>query len=212
MAAARWRRPGWRAGLLGAAVGLAIAWIGACGSGRGAAAPGTVATREPAMARATPAGGDATPIPSLEPGPPDRATNLSSDPLWTLAAAGAPIDLERLANREGASGLLDGFDAGGTLALTALAALPDADDAPLALGRLCVVLAHGKPSTLGPVLVAVQAIAASVPGPTERIDPEGAASCRPVLDGLAKTDALPPHQRDLAASARAMLDERLSAP
>lgn len=212
MAAPRWFRPGWRVALGGAAVGLAIAWIGACRSGRGAEAPGAVATREPALAKAARFGGGATVVvPSLVAGPPDHATPLSSDSLWSRAAARAPIDLDRLANREGASGLLDGFDAGGTLALTALAALPDADDAPLSLRRLCTVLAHAEPSSLAPVLVAVQAIASAVPGPTEQVDPEGEASCRPVLAALEKTAALSPHERDLAASARAMLDERLSA-
>lgn len=197
---------------LGAGVGVAVALGGACGRERAPASP-DLAAAEPAVASASVASGaDSVAVPSLDPGPPARPTPLASDALWTRAAGGDPIDLERLANREGSRGLLEGFDAGGTLALTALAALPAADDAPLALGRLCAVLPRVKPAAVGPLLVAVQAIASRVPAPAERVDPRGASSCRPVLDALAASSGVAPHDRDLASSARAMLDERLGAP
>lgn len=159
-------------------------------------------------APATPAA-TAGPVPDLRPGPPARPTPLAKDKLWQQAAGGAAIDLHRLAEREGAAGLMQGVEAGGTLALTALQALPAAGDAELAMRRLCRILRDGPPRRIGPVLGAVQAVIAEPPRPVEALDPEGMRSCAPVLEMLEKNADLPPHERDLAASARAMLGERL---
>lgn len=105
--------------------------------------------------------------------------------------------------------MMQGVEAGGTLALTALGALPQADDAELSLGRLCGILRDGAPRQIGPVLGAVQAIIAEPPRPVEALDPEGMHGCAPVLETLERNANLTPHERDLAASARAMLAERL---
>lgn len=148
-------------------------------------------------------------MPDLRPGPPKKPSPLTGDALWREAAGGAPIDLQRLAVREGAAGLMQGVEAGGTLALTALRALPDAADAELALPRLCRILGDASPRQVAPVLEAVQAVVAQPPRPVEALDPEGMRSCAPVLEKLEKNADLTPHERDLAASARSMLAERL---
>ncbi len=149
------------------------------------------------------------PVPDLHPGPPREHSPLTADPLWQQAAGGAAIDLQRLAVREGAGGLMEGVEAGGTLALTALRALPDSDDAELALPRLCQILGDSAPTQIAPVLDAVQALIAEPPRPVEALDPEGMRSCGPVLEKLEREADLTPHERDLAASARSMLSERL---
>lgn len=172
---------------------------------------GTTAPGAPALAQGAPAvaSARATSVPDLHPGPPAQPSPLGGDKLWQQAAGGAAIDLHRLAEREGAAGLMQGVEAGGTLALTALRALPAARDAELALPRLCRILRDGPPAQMGPVLGAVQAVIAEPPRPVEALDPDGMRSCGPVLEKLEKSPELTPHERDLAASARAMLAERL---
>jgi len=147
-------------------------------------------------------------VPSLVPGPPSGATPLSDDALWKQALARDTIDLARLANREGAAGLLVGLEAGGDIGLTALAALPHADDGELALSRLCEILDYVPPDQAEPVLSTVQAIVAAPPRPAERFDLEGYRGCAPVLDRRAADARLSPAARDLASSARQMLREQ----
>lgn len=149
----------------------------------------------------------ASPVPDLSPGPPRHASPLARDPLWRRAEAGDDIDLARLAQREGARGLLQGVQAGGTLALTALRALPRANDAQLALRRLCEILRSSDPEKLEPVVRAVQAIISKPPRGVEQLDPEGMRSCDRPLAELSANPKLPPEERDLATSARAMLAE-----
>ena len=71
------------------------------------------------------------------------------------------------------------------------------------------LLREVAPGQITPVLGAVQAVIAEPPQPVEALDPEGMRSCAPVLEMLEKSAKLSPHERDLAASARAMLGERL---
>ena len=108
-------------------------------------------------------------------GPPRAPTPLSSDPLWQRAARGDVIDLTELADREGAGGLFAGVELGGTVGLTALSALPHAEDAEIALGPLCNLATRMPPERVAPVLVAIQAILRRPPRPTERLDAEGLA-------------------------------------
>jgi hypothetical protein len=56
-------------------------------------------------------------LPLLEPGGPDTPTALAEDALWLRASAGDPIDLQRLADREGAAGLLAGVAVGRSIGL-----------------------------------------------------------------------------------------------
>ena len=125
--------------------------------------------------------------------------------LWKQAGQGDELDLERLAAREGAVGLLAAVREGGTVSKTALAALPFAEDAELALGPLCDSLASQKGA--GEALRAVQAIASRLPASAERLDVEGARRCFGVLGELERSTALDSPSRDLAASARALLEE-----
>src|SRR5690242_15940198 len=68
---------------------------------------------------------DAAPPPSLAVQP-AKESERAKDELWRRALDGDPVDLARLADREGAGGLLEGLEEGGPIGLTALAALPSA--------------------------------------------------------------------------------------
>src|SRR5688500_484367 len=100
----------------------------------------------------------------LSPGEPASPNRFGGDALWQRARGAQEIDLMLLANREGALGLLEGLRVGRSVGLTALAALPHAEDGELALGRLCGLLASGKEPSL-PVLSAVHGIVARPPEP-----------------------------------------------
>jgi hypothetical protein len=146
-------------------------------------------------------------VPDFTPGPPAQPTKLADDPVWKEASEADPMNLARLAEREGAAGLLQGVEVGGTLGRTALAALPFADDGELALGRLCQILRHTVPGVSKPVLQAVHALVSRPPEPAELLDPEGYVLCAAVLKELGKRQGVPPATRDLIASARSMLVE-----
>jgi hypothetical protein len=141
-------------------------------------------------------------------------TPLASDALWQRAARGDPIDLQRLADREGAGGLLAGVELGRTLGLTALAALAYAEDSELALGRLCELAHRLDGSGRHAVLVAVQRVVAAIPPDRERLAAEDFAPCAAKLARLAADSGVPAADRDLASSSHAGLAEYLkpSAP
>jgi hypothetical protein len=109
--------------------------------------------------------------------------------------------LERLANREGAVGLLDAIEEGGDVGLTALAALPYADDADVALSRLCAILAARDQVARAAVLRAVHDVVARPQRPREPVAPDGVRHCAPVLAELASDGSIPLAERDLAGSA-----------
>jgi hypothetical protein len=148
--------------------------------------------------------------PSFDPGAPSRSSPLNADPLWQRAARGDVIDLTRLADREGSAGLLAGVELGGKIGLTALSALPHAEDGELALGTLCKLAARMPPQGVGSVLVAVEGILGRPVRPTERLDVEGLLECRASLQGLQASTALAPSVRDRAGNARALLEEWLN--
>jgi hypothetical protein len=116
---------------------------------------------------------------------------------------GDPLDLERLANQEGSTGLLVRAQGGGALATTALEALPFARDAELALGALCDSLKAGRGGIAA--LRAVHGIALRGPS-SERLDLDGERRCVAILRTLEQAQALEPAARDLAASARMLLE------
>src|SRR5688572_5207527 len=64
---------------------------------------------------------DAAPPPSLF-AQPATESERTKDELWRRALERDPIDLARLADREGAGGLLEGLEEGGPIGLAALAA------------------------------------------------------------------------------------------
>lgn len=131
----------------------------------------------------------------------------AKDELFILASQRDPFDLARLADREGAAGLLDALEEGGVVGLTALAALPYADDAEVAYRRLGEVLRLLDPEKTEPVVQATRAIAEKPLRQAELLDPEGIKYCADALLALAKKDA-PAAIRADAISALRRLRER----
>lgn len=120
----------------------------------------------------------------------------------------------RLANREGAAGLLEGLSVGRDVGLTALAALPHAEDGELALGRLCELLMGEADEPANPnlaVLRSLHGIVARPPEPREALAASGYAGCLPVMERLAKSPNLDPERHDLASSAAGLLLEHRDA-
>ena len=168
----------------------------AVGGGHGVASASASARPAPPASGATDLRADAPPKPGFEP-----------DELWKDAAAGDPIDRARLAEGEGAVGLLAGVEAGGRFALTALDALPHARDGEVALRRLCEILSKVAAEHRTPFLRSVHGIVNRPPLGRERLDVEGMRSCRKPLREVQHADDATPKQKDLAASALVMLGE-----
>jgi hypothetical protein len=155
---------------------------------------------------------------SVPPEPPPSATAPPApesprlhDPRWLEARGDDPLEKARLAVAVGAAELLAGADDEDRVADTALAALPYADDAQIALGRLGD-LALDRASPRGTarrrrVLEAILGIAGQPRRPTEPLDPEGARRCGRALLALAADRALPRDERALAVSAARALAE-----
>jgi hypothetical protein len=133
------------------------------------------------------------------------------DPLWLLARSDDPLEKNRLAIAVGAAGLLAGTDDEDAVADTALAALPYADDAEIALGRLGdLAVDRASPRNTARrrrVLDAILGIAGQPRRPTEPLDPDGARRCGRALLALAADKALPREERALAVSAARALAE-----
>ena len=150
----------------------------------------------------------------LSPGVPRKPNRFAGDPLWERAAGGGEIDLLRLAQREGAAGLLEGVAVGRSVALTGLAALPHAEDAELALERLCELLESRAKRPGGPelgLLESVHGIVARPPRQREMMARQGYVECLPVTRKLAQARELDPRKRDLASSAAELLVEHREA-
>lgn len=131
---------------------------------------------------------------------PARSPRLD-DPRWRLAAGDDPLDRARLAEAEGAAGLLDALADGGEIARTALAALPAAPDAELALGPLAERALAAPPGEIEPILQALLEIVGRPPAPREPLDPEGARAAAEAALTLAARRDLPAPARALAISA-----------
>ncbi|MDC0676339.1 thiamine biosynthesis protein [Sorangium atrum] len=155
--------------------------------------------------RAAEAPASAAASPSLAPRPPSPRL---TDPRWRLAAGDDPLECARLAEAEGAAGLLAALDDGGDIALTALRALPYADDADLALGPLAERARAASGPPLPPLLEALLGIAGRPARPREPLDPDGARSAAAALVELSGRRDLPSDQRALAISAARALAER----
>lgn len=146
-----------------------------------------------------------TPVPNLEPSSLSTLAPEATEPVWQRAVRGDPMDLERLAVREGAQGLMDWVREGGTMGRAALAALPFAGDAEGATRELCDYSGRAQGETKRVLLRAVHAILTRQAPLGERLDFEGEQRCRRVLDRLARDPAEEPSVRDLAESARLAL-------
>jgi len=133
------------------------------------------------------------------------------DPRWLAARDDDPLEKARLAEAVGAAELLAGVADGGDTAETALAALPFADDAEIALGpladRIATPDAPGAPSRRR-TLATILAIAGQQRRQREPLDLEGARRCGQVLLRLAADASLPREERVLAVSAARALAER----
>jgi hypothetical protein len=137
------------------------------------------------------------------------ASARASDARWIAARDEDPAALMRLAASEGAAGLLDGLDDGGETAATALRALPHADDAEAALGRLGARAAAAATSEQrGPLVATILAIAGEPRKQREALDAEGARSCGEAMIALASRADLPREDRATAVSAARALAEK----
>ncbi len=152
-------------------------------------------------------GTDAAPPPILATQP-AKESERAKEELWRRALEGDPVDLARLADREGAGGLLDGLEEGGPIGLAALAALPWADDADFAYQRLGEIVRQLDPAATAPVVQAIVAMAARPRRQAEPLDPPGLRSCGEALMTLAERKSLPKDVRSPAISALRLLVER----
>ncbi len=132
----------------------------------------------------------------------------ATDARWLAARDEDPAASMRLAAVEGAAGLLDGVEDGGETTAVALRALPFAEDAESALGRLGAMLAGMPSEQQGPVLAAILAIAGEPRRQREALDPEGARSCGEALISLASRAEVARENRATAVSAARALAEK----
>jgi hypothetical protein len=156
----------------------------------------------------------AEPVPNLEPSALGTLAPEATEPVWRGAVGGDPMDLERLAVRQGAQGLLEWVREGGTMGRTALAALPYADDAEGALEVLCDWSERAHGDARRALLAAVHAIVTRPEPHGERLDAPGRERCRRALTRLNSDHGLDPGLRDLAQGARLALgaDGKTKAP
>jgi hypothetical protein len=151
---------------------------------------------------------DAAPAPSFN-AKTEKESARSKDELWRRAATSQDaVDLARLADREGAGGLLEGLEQGGPLGLVALEALPFADDADAAFERLGEIVRQIDPGESTPVVRAIAGIAARPRRQTEPLDPPGLRSCGSALLEVAAKKGVPTGTRATAISALRRLAER----
>jgi hypothetical protein len=121
---------------------------------------------------------------------------------------GDPLERARLAEAEGAAGLVEALDDGGAITTIALAALPHTDDAEVALGRLAEIVLTADPTLRGAVIEAILAITGQPRRSRELLDPEGARKAGEAVLTLAKREDVPREQRALAISAARALAEK----
>jgi hypothetical protein len=151
------------------------------------------------------------PVLDLTPGEPSEAGRFAADRLWRRARGGEPHHLSILAHREGAAGLLEGLEIGRSVGLTALAALPFASDAELALGRLCAIAERSGDSPPLAVLESVHAIVGRPPTQSEELDHSGYIVCLGVMKKLARPGLLKGPRYDLAQGSVALIEEHRDA-
>lgn len=150
---------------------------------------------------------EAAPPPSLN-SKTEKESERAKDELWHRAGEGDPLDLARLADREGAGGLLEGLEEGGAVGRTALEALPFAEDADAALQRLGEIVRQIDPGESGPIVRSITGIALRPRRQTEPTDPAGLRSCAAALLDLAQKTSLAKTVRAPAISALRLLSER----
>ncbi len=135
------------------------------------------------------------------------ASRFAQDPLWQRCGSGDPLDLELLAQREGATGLLEGTAIGGQTAATALAALPFAPDGEIAMVQLCEWLRGISAEAAAGLLTAIHGVAGRPPQDVEQLEPTWVATCASALEQFAARPGVSAQDHDLAVSARQLIDE-----
>ncbi|MBK9265295.1 MAG: thiamine biosynthesis protein [Polyangiaceae bacterium] len=135
------------------------------------------------------------------------------DERWQRAKGEDLADKQALADALGAAGLLDALDDGGDITTTALASLPLADDADVALGPLAKRALTATNESRELLLSALLGIAGRPARAREWVDPEGAAEAGAAVLAIAKDEALPREHRALAVSAaRALAEKKIVDP
>ena len=125
-----------------------------------------------------------------------------------LAAPDDALELDRLADAEGCAGLLVGLEEGGAVGRTALRALPFADDAELAMGRLAEIARQADDAALPLVLDAIEGIAQRPLHQREPLDPLGTHAAFDALVEIAKRDRTPPPWRAQAVTTARLIAQR----
>lgn len=165
-------------------------------------------------------------VDGLAPPPPGLAASAPTAPkvsavasreVWQRAMQGNddPIELDRLADAEGATGLLVGLEEGGLVGIAALSALPFADDAELALGRLAGILRQVEDDAIVPVMTAMEGIVERPVRQREKLDAVAMHVAFDALLEVAKRESLATTFRARAVSvarsiaARGPYDARL---
>jgi hypothetical protein len=130
--------------------------------------------------------------------------------LWkaALESPDDAIELARLAESEGATGLLAGLEEGGAVGLTALAALPWAEDAEVATPRLAEILRSTTPAALGPVLDSLEGVVQRPRTQTEPLAPLGLHACFDALAAIARRSDAPAPLRARAVSVARLIAAR----
>lgn len=132
---------------------------------------------------------------------------MHADPSWRNARDQDALRVAELAEREGASGLIEGVRLGGWIGLVGLQALPYAADAEVALGPLCTLATETGDSARALILRALLAIAERTRADVERVAAEDITSCLSALASLSSANHVPPSQRDLADATRVRLQQ-----
>ncbi len=122
--------------------------------------------------------------------------------LWKAALEhpDSTIDLERLAQEEGATGLLQGLEDGGAIGRVALEAMPFAPDGEIALSRLAELIPQVEPSSLGLILDAIEGVVQHLRLQDDRENPEGITHAFSALVAAAKQGDLSTELRARAVS------------
>jgi hypothetical protein len=141
---------------------------------------------------------------------PKEGTQVTQREIWQRAMLGQddPIELTRLANAEGATGLLVGLEEGGASSVVALAALPYAEDAEVAMGRLAQILVQSDAKSAPLVIACMEGIMQQPVRSTELLDPLGVHAAFDALVAVAKSDKWPAAVRAQAVSVGRLIASR----
>lgn len=139
---------------------------------------------------------------------PDSAVANGAGWQAALTDPGDAIELARLAEVEGATGLLAGLEEGGAVGLVALAALPLAEDAEIATTRLAEIAAQLDDAGLGPLLDCLEGIVQRPRAQVEPLNPLGLHAAFDAMVEVANRKGLAPSTRARAVSVGRLIAQR----